>query len=168
MAPQASLITFSCYGLHLHGDARGSVDRFHNAVGARYVDADAGREAYMEIQMTHEEYQLDRPRRIAVLESFVDCCRHRNWILEAAHVRTTHVHLVTATDLGSDDSIERFKTNASWFLRKRFEEPKGTRRWADGGSCRRLLDQRALSEAITYVLHKQGEPMEVYENRQAR
>jgi len=28
--PLAYLITFRCYGTWLHGDERGSVDRFHN------------------------------------------------------------------------------------------------------------------------------------------
>jgi hypothetical protein len=28
--PLAYLITFRCYGTWLHGDSRGSVDRFHN------------------------------------------------------------------------------------------------------------------------------------------
>jgi hypothetical protein len=29
--PLANLITFRCYGTWLHGDQRGSIDRFHNA-----------------------------------------------------------------------------------------------------------------------------------------
>ena len=29
--PLAYLITFRCYGTWLHGDKRGSIDRFHNA-----------------------------------------------------------------------------------------------------------------------------------------
>src|SRR5437762_2022331 len=32
-APLGYLITFRSYGTWLHGDARGSVDRFHNAFG---------------------------------------------------------------------------------------------------------------------------------------
>ncbi len=28
--PQAYLFTFACYGTHLHGDERGSVDHLHN------------------------------------------------------------------------------------------------------------------------------------------
>ena len=35
--PLAYLITFRCYGTWLHGDSRGSVDRFHNRYGAPLI-----------------------------------------------------------------------------------------------------------------------------------
>ena len=35
----AYLITFRCYGTWLHGDSRGSVDRFHNRYGAPLIAA---------------------------------------------------------------------------------------------------------------------------------
>ena len=34
------LITFACYGCHLHGDESGSVDREHNLPGSRLVTGD--------------------------------------------------------------------------------------------------------------------------------
>jgi len=37
------LITFACYGSHLHGDESGSVDRNHNVPGHRLVPADETR-----------------------------------------------------------------------------------------------------------------------------
>jgi len=33
------LITFACYGAHLHGDESGSVDRKHNLPGGRMLGA---------------------------------------------------------------------------------------------------------------------------------
>jgi hypothetical protein len=33
------LLTFACYGCHLHGDEAGSVDRGHNVPGSPLVDA---------------------------------------------------------------------------------------------------------------------------------
>jgi hypothetical protein len=38
-APLAYLITFNTYGSWLHGDRRGSVDRFHNRYGTPRVGA---------------------------------------------------------------------------------------------------------------------------------
>jgi len=35
--PLAYLITFRAYGTWLHGDSRGSVDRFHNRYGAPLI-----------------------------------------------------------------------------------------------------------------------------------
>ena len=40
--PLAYLITFSCYGSHLHGSESGSVDRNHNVVGGRYLAPEPG------------------------------------------------------------------------------------------------------------------------------
>jgi hypothetical protein len=37
--PLAYLITFRAYGTWLHGDSRGSVDRFHNRYGAPLIRA---------------------------------------------------------------------------------------------------------------------------------
>ena len=37
------LVTFACYGCHLHGDESGSVDRNHNLPGTRMIEADAKR-----------------------------------------------------------------------------------------------------------------------------
>ena len=36
--PLAYLITFRCYGTWLHGDERGSIDRFHNRYRSPYID----------------------------------------------------------------------------------------------------------------------------------
>ena len=167
MAPLAYLVTFACYGQRLHGDPRGSVDRFHNVIGGRYVSENPGRVAYLKSRMIQESYGLDAARRPIVLEAIVDCCQHREWGLLAAHVREDHVHAVIATD-NPKSVIIRVKANASWLLRERLSEPKGIRRWAEGGSCRRLKDRRATSAAIDYVVHKQGPPMEVYEDRTVR
>ena len=168
MAPLAYLITFSCYGQRLHGDSRGSVDRFHNMIGGRYAPESAGRAGYVQSLMTGPAYELDAEHRRVVLEAVIDACSHRGWGLEAVHVRPTHVHAVVAADVEPDRIIERLKTNASWFLRKRFAEPARTRRWADGGSRRRFSDREALRQACAYVIHKQCDPMETYENRRAR
>jgi hypothetical protein len=61
--PYAYLITFTCYGQRLHGDERGSVDRFHNLPGRRYVPASPNRAAYEQSLMKGEPYELDRRHR---------------------------------------------------------------------------------------------------------
>jgi len=38
--PLAYLITFRAYGTWLHGDARGSIDRFHNRYRSLYIEPD--------------------------------------------------------------------------------------------------------------------------------
>jgi hypothetical protein len=36
-------ITFACYGVRLHGDEAGSVDRHHNLIGSRLPEPDSKR-----------------------------------------------------------------------------------------------------------------------------
>jgi hypothetical protein len=44
--PLAYLITFRSYGTWLHGDPRGSVDRFHNVYGTPRLPPNSQREKY--------------------------------------------------------------------------------------------------------------------------
>ena len=44
--PVVYLITFACYGGHLHGGISGSVDRRHNAAGTPILEADPARVAF--------------------------------------------------------------------------------------------------------------------------
>jgi hypothetical protein len=88
------LITFACYGCHLHGDESGSVDREHNLPGSRLVAGDLRRVSAERGHMDQSSYSMDGKRREAVLASLLDHCFHRNWKVLAAHVRTNHVHIV--------------------------------------------------------------------------
>jgi hypothetical protein len=36
-------ITVACYGVRLHGDEAGSVDRYHNLIGSRLLEPDSKR-----------------------------------------------------------------------------------------------------------------------------
>ena len=43
--------------------------------------------------MNAQPCQLDLASRQTVLVAIQDLCRHESWILLAAHVRLTHVHM---------------------------------------------------------------------------
>ena len=88
------LITFACYGCHLHGSASGSVDREHNAHGTPLLQLDSARVAAEAERMDQPPYHLDEIRRDAVLEAIQEVCGRRGWNLLAAHVRSNHVHTV--------------------------------------------------------------------------
>ena len=63
------LITFVCYGSHLHGDESGSVDRHHNLFGSRVAEFNATRIAVMREQIDQDPYVLDPMRRVVVLHA---------------------------------------------------------------------------------------------------
>jgi hypothetical protein len=71
------LITFACYGHHLHGGESGSVDPEHNVPGTPILGGDSARAAAAGKRMDQSPYHLDQIRRDAVLEAIQKVCAHR-------------------------------------------------------------------------------------------
>ena len=155
-------ITFACYGVHLHGDESGSVDRDHDVPGSRLADSSPARVEVVREQMDQAAYQLDRPRRMLALAAVREVCSHRGWGLWAAHVRTNHVYAVVEADVSPEKVMHAFKAYAGRSLnRENIDEPE-RKRWARHGSTRWLWKDEEVQECIRYVVFGQGEPMEVY------
>ena len=157
------LITFACYGCHLHGDDSGSVDREHNMFGSRLVAADLKRISAERGHMDQPPYAMDMKRREAVLASLAERCSQRNWSLLAAHVRTNHVHIVVEGEAGPERIMNDLKSYASRCLNRRGLDEPVRKRWARHGSTRWLWEQENVSAAIRYVIEEQGERMAVLE-----
>lgn len=67
--------------------------------------------------MKEDAYQLDSHRRAIVLKAIQHVCARRNWTLLAAHVRTTHVHVVASFDGSAPDEVmNALKCEASRLL----------------------------------------------------
>src|SRR5437899_1305899 len=121
--PRAYFITFTCYGAHLHGDESGSVDRYHNVYGARRVEPDPARLDATKKLMDHAPYVLDTSGRQIILQAIQEFCAHREWTLIAAHVRTTHVHVVVEAETQPEAVLHDFKFYATRCLNQR-QEPR--------------------------------------------
>jgi REP element-mobilizing transposase RayT len=157
------LITFACYGSHLHGDASGSVDRRHNLPGSRLLEADAGR-LRAELQMMDQPpYRLDQVRREVVLAALQERCREQQWKLLAAHVRTNHVHIVVEAEVRPDRIMNDVKSYTSRCLNRRGVDEAGRKRWARHGSTRWLWKPENISAAIRYVMDKQGDRLAAFQ-----
>jgi REP element-mobilizing transposase RayT len=157
------LITFACYGCHLHGEEAGSVDRKHKLPGSRLVDADPQRIASEQLLMDQPPYSMDDSRRKAVLASLMERCSDRNWRLVAAHVRTNHVHAVVEAEALPERVMNDLKSYASRRLNEAGLDKTGRKRWARHGSTRWLSTREGVFAAIRYVVDGQGEAMAVYE-----
>ena len=157
------LLTFACYGCHLHGDESGSVDREHNLPGSRLIDADPKRVSAERLLMDQTPYSLDRSRREAVLASLLERCSQREWSLLAAHVRTNHVHAVVEAEAAPERVMNDLKSYASRYLNRTGLETSARKRWARHGSTRWLWKRENVSAAIRYVVDEQGDPMAVFE-----
>jgi REP element-mobilizing transposase RayT len=157
------LITFSCYGCHLHGDSLGSVDRFHNLLGSRPIEEDLQRLRREFKKMDQPPYGMDRPRRDAVLRALRERCRQRQWMLLAAHVRTSHVHMVVQSEATPERILNDIKSYASRCLNQMGLDETDRKRWARHGSTLWLWTSENVSAAIRYVVDGQGNALAVFE-----
>ena len=107
------LITFACYGCHLHGNVSGSVDRRHNLPGSRLLEADPQRLFAESQKMGQTPYGMDRSRRQVVLAALQERCLQQRWTLLAAHVRTNHVHMVVESEARPERVMNDIKSYAS-------------------------------------------------------
>jgi REP element-mobilizing transposase RayT len=157
------LITFSCYGSHLHGDESGSVDREHNAPGTPILEMDAARLVAERKRMGQAPYSLDQMRRDAVLRALQVACAHRGWGLLAAHVRTSHVHAVVEAEVPPERIMNDFKAYASRCLNRMGLDEPSRKRWTRHGSTRWLWKPQHVSAAVQYAVAEQGDSMSVFE-----
>ena len=97
--PLAHLITFRCYGTWLHGDSRGSIDRFHNRYLSPYIEPNKNWHRYNTAILEGEPVTLDASRRRSVEAAILETCTDRKWQLHAQSVRTNHVHTVVSIGL---------------------------------------------------------------------
>lgn len=153
----AYLLTFNCYGSHLRGDERGSVDRVRNGRGGP-IQPSSKLVAFGERIMTHAPARLELHQAFIVLNAVRETCLFRRWILLAAHVRGTHAHIVADGPTDPASAIRDFKAYASRALNRNVTPC----RWARGGNARLLRDFRAVRAAVRYVVQGQGQPMAVY------
>jgi REP element-mobilizing transposase RayT len=164
--PLAYLITFTCYGARLHGDESGSVSPEHNLPGSAFLSPNRALFKSERKEMKQAPYQLGGRQRLEVLQTLQSVCIYRGWLLLAAHVRSSHVHLIVSADEAPEKVMNDIKAYASRALNQTGREGQGRRRWARHGSTRYLWKPEAVGAAIEYVIREQGEPMAVWENPQ--
>ena len=155
--PLAYLITFRCYGTWLHGDDRGSIDRFHNQYLSPYIAPDEKWQQYNMQKLKAEVVTLDAAQRGSIERAVRETCGLRKWLLRAVNVRTNHVHLVVlAGDTRSELVLNALKANATRGMRQEGCWHHQHSPWADKGSRRSLWNERSIEVAVDYVVNGQG------------
>jgi len=86
--PVAYLLTFRSYGTWLHGDRRGSVDRFHRIYGTPRLPPNNQRQQYELRSLAERPAKLDAKQRAAVAKAIRETCTIRKWLLWAFNIRT--------------------------------------------------------------------------------
>ena len=154
--PLAYLISFRSYGTWLHGDNRGSIDRFHNRYGQPYLPLSDAWERHNRKQCRTDPFILGARERQAVQKAIRATCCIRRWDLQALNVRTNHLHVVVTANHKPELVLNAFKANATRQLREDQLWPHPFSPWADKGSKRLLWNERSVAKAIDYVLKGQG------------
>src|SRR5437867_7380891 len=157
--PLAYFISFRTFGTWLHGDSRGSIDRFHNVYGTPYIPPNPRWHRYNEQQLKAEPLILGVAQRKAIEEAIRETCKIRKWHLWAINVRTNHVHTVVTADRKSELVLTAFKANATRQLRQDGLWVHEFSPWARKGSRRKLWNEQSVAKAIEYVLYGQGEDL---------
>ena len=157
--PLAYLISFRTYGTWLHGDGRGSTDRFHNRYRSPHIRPNIKWHNYNEEGLKAQPLRLGARQRSAVETAIRETCRIRKWEVLALNVRTNHAHVVVTAKQIPEQVLNAFKANATRHLREGGLWPHPFSPWADKGSNRRLWNERSVARAIDYVLNGQGEEL---------
>lgn len=105
-------------------------------------------------------YSMDTRDREAVLASMLSTCAHRGWRMLAAHVRSTHLHVVVEADDAAEVIVRELKAYASRRLNER--GPRRERYWTRRASMVGLITPGSVMSAVRYVVEGQGLPMAVY------
>ena len=157
--PLAYFISFRSYGTWLHGDERGSVDRFHNVYRTPLLPPDEKKVRAMRSRMKREPVELTATRRTAVEAAIRETCNLRGWVLRAINVRTNHVHSVVTANRKPESVMNAFKANATSKMVEASVWQRDLKPWSRHGSTRYLWTERSLARAIDYVINGQGDEL---------
>lgn len=147
--PLTCLITWTCYGTWLPGDARGSWRR-----GGEWVPSNRLFRDISTAEMKETAFWMDETDRQVVEQTIGEHCRVRNWSLHARIARSNHVHVVVSSKHQHPNTArDQFK---AWCTRRlKPTHPTRKRFWTEGGTCRWINHEDDLQAAVTYVSQAQ-------------
>ena len=157
--PLAYLITFRTRGTWLHGDPRGSIDRFHNRYRSPYIAANPTWHRYNQNALKASPLVLGASQRRAIAAAIRETCEIRQWTLLAHNVRTNHIHTVLTANRDSELVLIALKANATRQLRTDTLWLHNISPWARKGSEKKLWTEQSIARAIDYVLYGQGDDL---------
>ena len=158
--PLAFLITFRSYGTWLHGDERGSVNRFRNRYKSPRLPPEKNWLAKNAQRLKGSVVLLEAGQRTCVDASARETCDIRHWLLHAINVRTNHVHVVVSIGQKKPEiALNALKANATRRMRETGCWKDALSPWSDKGTKRYLWNEQSLARAIDYVLNGKGDDL---------
>jgi REP element-mobilizing transposase RayT len=109
---------------------------------------------------------LDLAKAEIIGAQFRETAAYRNWELHAFSIMANHFHIIVTADeeVHSTSILGDFKSYASRALNRQWGKPLNGTWWTESGSRRLLPDEKALENAINYVLYRQPNPLLVWSN----
>lgn len=170
------LVTWTTYGSWLPGDDRGHVGTApdetgrqinHNQPGTPYCRPDQLRRQSAARRLKSAPVLLHVAQAKAMLEQFQETTCYRQWLLVAAAIMHTHLHLVVGVsqDPEPDKILGDLKSYGSRRLNRGWGKPGSDTWWTTGGSTRKLPDEQAAEAAVDYV-RRQPNPLVVWTREQ--
>ena len=170
------LLTNTCYGNWLPGDARGFVGRVwehrppdpeeavrvsHAIPGTPYDEDMPKLELAAREQMKGPPIHLTAPQAEAALAQFQETAEFRGWELRAVAIMFNHWHIVVGVrgDPKPSKILGDFKSWATRKLSTCFGAPASKTWWTERGSKRKLPNAEAVICAVRYVLYEQPRPL---------
>ena len=157
--PLAYFISFRTCGTWLHGDTRGSIDRYNNHYRSPYITPNPIWHDFNREQLRVGPLTLGPRQRKSIQAAIRETCEIRDWPLLALNVRTNHVHAVLSANRDSKLVLNALKANATRQLRQDGLWEHGFSPWARKGSRRNLWNEQSVARAINYVLYGQGDEL---------
>lgn len=155
--PLGFLITFRTYGTWLHGDERGSIDRYHNNFRGPRVPKNPVMERQHAAKLKSEPFLMNAKARSVVEAAIREVCEFRVWRLYAIHIRTNHGHVVIpSNNIVPDRALRDFKAYSTRALRNVGLWLHDHSPWVDGGSKRYIWTPEGISNTCDYVVNRQG------------
>jgi REP element-mobilizing transposase RayT len=152
-------ITFRAYGTWLHGDHRGSIDRFHNRYGTPRLPRNEQWKNYNRKQLKGAPVKLKSLQRRLIEKAIREVCETRKWNFWTTNVRTNHVHTVVSALCKPERIRAALKASATKKLREGGCWRSDRSPWVVKGSIKWLWTESDLLNAIVYVDCDQGEPL---------
>ena len=165
---QTCFLTFRTRGTWLHGDSRGSQDRFRNEYGTPLIPPTPAWQQEEAARLRHPPLTLDARMRRVVHDAIVDKCAYRGWPLHALQVRTAHVHVVLSCPCSPDDALDEIKGRCTRLLREAGLIASDRKPWSYHGSTVYIYRQSQYEAVCRYVRDGQGPDLLSLEEIEAR
>ena len=154
--PLAYFLTIRTYGTWLHGDVRGSVDRWNNVPGTPLAEADEVRERCAAGRMKQEAKVFGARAKELIEKTVTELCAFRGWHLFAVNMRSNHLHVVVEAQVSAERVMGDVRARTTRRLREEGLMGAEEKPWAVHGSTPHLWTPEELMGAIDYVRNRQG------------